>query len=361
MQDLVTEAGSDKPEALEKVFTRMRWSPKYISPLVDTPIARMIRGRCSTGQPLQTLIGATCCSHAQMVCDQVKTMFPELRIDWVGTGLNGRTDLENKAILQKFCPDKVDGKRRPQDVRLDVLVHVGMAGEGLDTIYVSEIVHLNPANKNNSNDQENGRGARYLPDVMATVNVETGSDYAEEYLGRMVELAFDSEDPTDDEPAKETEERSDEIPELPDDPMILILDVECIDINTGEVERMTRALSQASGLGIDSPEVEAKALALYKQMRREESERFNDRSSVEQLDQQVQNALSVVARRVARKICPGRSDKQLIGDIRKRINTKKKRSIGGIERDVQILRRHWDWLVALDREVKNQEVPSWLA
>jgi len=361
MQDLVTEAGSDKPEALEKVFTRMRWSPKYISPLVDTPIARMIRGRCSTGQPLQTLIGATCCSHAQMVCDQVKTMFPELRIDWVGTGLNGRTDSENKAILQKFCPEKVDGRRRPQDVRLDVLVHVGMAGEGLDTIYVSEIVHLNPANKNNSNDQENGRGARYLPDVMATVNVETGSDYAEEYLGRRIELAFDSEDPTDDEPAKETEERSDEIPELPDEPMILILDVECIDINTGEVERMTKALSQVSGLEIDSPEVEAKALALYKQMRREESERFNDRSSVEQLDQQVQNALSVVARRVARKICPGRSDKQLIGDIRKRINTKKKRSIGGIERDVQTLRRHWDWLVALDREVKNQEVPSWLA
>ena len=361
MQDLVTEAGSDKPEALEKVFTRMRWSPKYISPLVDTPIARMIRERCSTGQPLQTLIGATCCSHARMVCDQVKTMFPELRIDWVGTGLNGRSDSENEAILQKFCPEKVDGKRRPQDVRLDVLVHVGMAGEGLDTIYVSEIVHLNPANKNNSNDQENGRGARYLPDVMATVNVETGSDYAEEYLGRWIELAFDSEDPTDDEPAKETEERSDEIPELPDEPMILILDVECIDINTGEVQRMTKALSQASGLGIDSPEVEAKALALYKQMRREESERFNDRSSVEQWDQQVQNALSTVARRVARKMCPGRSDKQLIGDIRKRINTKKKRSIGGIEKDVQILRRHWDWLVALDREVKNQEVPSWLA
>ena len=361
MQDLVTEAGSDKPEALEKVFTRMRWSPKYISPLVDTPIARMIRERCSTGQPLQTLIGATCCSHARMVCDQVKTMFPELRIDWVGTGLNGRSDSENEAILQKFCPEKVDGKRRPQDVRLDVLVHVGMAGEGLDTIYVSEIVHLNPANKNNSNDQENGRGARYLPDVMATVNVETGSDYAEEYLGRWIELAFDSEDPTDDEPAKETEECSDEIPELPDEPMILILDVECIDINTGEVERMTRALSQASGLGIDSPEVEAKALALYKHMRREESERFNDRSSVEQWDQQVQNALSTVARRVARKMCPGRSDKQLIGDIRKRINTKKKRSIGGIEKDVQTLRRHWDWLVALDREVKNQEVPSWLA
>ena len=362
MQDLVSEAESDKPEALERVFSRMRWSPKYISPLVDTPIARMIRERCATGQPLQTLIGATCCSHAQMVCDQVKTMFPELRVDWVGTGLNGRSEGENKAILRKFCPDKVDGKRRPEDVRLDVLVHVGMAGEGLDTIYVSEIVHLNPANKNNSNDQENGRGARYLPDVMATVNVETGSDYAEQYLGRLIELAFDSEDPTDDEPADdEPNDRDDEIPELPDEPMILILDVECIDINTGDVERMAEAVSAASGLSIDSPEVEAKALSLYRQMRREDAERFNERSTVEQWDQQVQNALSTVARRVAKKMSPGRSDKNLIGDIRKRINTKKKRSIGGIEKDVQTLKRHWNWLVELDREVAQKEVPAWLA
>lgn len=361
MQDLIDQAKSEKPEALEKVFSQMRWSPKYISPLVDTPIARMIRQRCS-GQPLQTLIGATCCSHAAMVCDQVKTMFPELRIDWVGTGINGRSDGENKAILRKFCPDKIDGKRRPQDVRLDVLVHVGMAGEGLDTIYVSEVVHLNAANKNNSNDQENGRGARFLPGVMATINVETGSDYAEKYLGRMIEMSFDSENPTEEEPAEDDAiDRTDDIPELPEEPNIQILDVECIDINTGEVKRMAQAFSEASGRSLDDPEVEAKALAFYQQMRRKDAEQFNERSTVEQWKQQVENALSTVARRVARKLSPGRSDKALIGDIRKRINTRKKRTIGAIDKDVTTLRSHWNWLRDLDHEVCQKEVPAWLA
>ena len=361
MQDLIDQAKSEKPAALEKVFSQMRWSPKYISPLVDTPIARMIRQRCS-GQPLQTLIGATCCSHAAMVCDQVKTMFPELRIDWVGTGINGRSDGENKAILRKFCPDKIDGKRRPQDVRLDVLVHVGMAGEGLDTIYVSEVVHLNAANKNNSNDQENGRGARFLPGVMATINVETGSDYAEKYLGRMIEMSFDSENPTEEEPAEDDAiDRTDDIPELPEEPNIQILDVECIDINTGEVKRMAQAFSEASGRSLDDPEVEAKALAFYQQMRRKDAEQFNERSTVEQWKQQVENALSTVARRVARKLSPGRSDKALIGDIRKRINTRKKRTIGAIDKDVTTLRSHWNWLRDLDHEVCQKEVPAWLA
>lgn len=81
-------------------------------------------------------------------------MFPELSVEWVGTGSNGRSDKDNRDILRRFCPPKVDGKRRKQDIDLDVLVHVGMAGEGLDTVFVSEVIHLNPANRNNSNDQK---------------------------------------------------------------------------------------------------------------------------------------------------------------------------------------------------------------
>ena len=76
--------------------------------------------------------------------------------------------------------------------------------------------------------------------------------------------------------------------------------------------------------------------------------------------EQVENALSTVARRVARRLSPGRPDKAFYGDIRKRINTKKKRAIGAIEKDVATLRRHWYWLRDLDHEVCQQEVPAWL-
>ena len=363
--EIVKAAGGDSQEALERVFKKMRWSPKYISPLVDTPITRMLRERLATGHRLQALIGAFCCSHAQLVCEQVQAMFPELKVDWVGTGSNGRSDLENRNVLNKFCPPKKDGKRDSTNIKLDVLVHVGMAGEGLDTVYVSEVIHLNPANKNNSNDQENGRAARYLSDVMAYINVETGSDYAcEEYLGRGIEKAFDM---SPEEAAKDDSEPTDideikEWPELPEEPEIDIYDVTCIQINTGEVERMEEAISQTTGLSLEDPKVKKAAIDYYLEMRRKEAEHFNDRSTVEQWKAAVEQALSYVSRRVIKEMIPGASrvDRSLSGDIRKRINTRKKRALGPVDKDVALLKRHYNWLKQLEADLIEGGIPQWL-
>lgn len=363
-QELTDKAGDSSPEALERVFREMRWSPKYISPLVDVPISRMLRERISTGYKLQTLIGAFCCSHAQLVCEQVKAMFPELTVDWVGTGTNGRSDNENRAVLKRFCPPKRDGKRHQSDIKLDVLVHVGMAGEGLDTVYVSEVVHLNPANRNNSNDQENGRAARFLPGVMGCINVESGSDYAVDFIGRLVEVAFDTPpgEAPDDDDIETTETDNSDLPELPDEPSIQIVDCECIQINTGEVQRMAQALSEVSGVTLDDPTLQDKALELYKRMRRQEAEQFNDRACVEQWGEAVTNALSVVTRRALQKMTmPGvRVDGSMVGDIKRRINSRKKRALGAVDKDVNILRLHYNWLKELESQLIGEGLPSWL-
>jgi len=365
-QELADRAGDSSPEALERVFRQMRWSPKYIDPLVDVPISRMIRERLTTGHKLQALIGAFCCSHAQLVCEQVRGMLPELSVDWVGTGTNGRSDAENRQVLARFCPPKRDGKRHPADIKLDILVHVGMAGEGLDTVYVSEVIHLNPANKNNSNDQENGRAARYLPGVTGRINVESGTDYARSFLGRAIELAFDTPhgeipDLTDEDPP---EYEPTDPPELPDEPNIRIVDCECIEINTGdpEVQRMAQALSDVSGVSLDDPTLQGKALEIYKRMRREESERFNDRANVEQWSEAVNNALGALSRRaIALMLAPGvRPDKGLAGDVRKRINSRKKRALGAVDKDIANLRRHYGWLKELEQRLIGEGLPSWL-
>jgi superfamily II DNA or RNA helicase len=363
--ELIDKADGDSPEALERVFQKMRWSPKYISPLVDTPITRMLQHRLQTGYRLQALIGAFCCSHAQLVAEQVQAMFPELKVDWVGTGANGRSDAENRRVLEKFCPPKKDGKRDPKDIKIDVLVHVGMAGEGLDTIYVSEVIHLNPANKNNSNDQENGRGARFLPDVMAYISVETGSDYAcPEYIGRGIEKAFDM---TPEEAAEDDSEPTDvdddgDWPELPEEPEIDIYDVTCIQINTGEVARMEEAVSRATGFDMSDPRVKDAAIRYYREMRQAEAEQFNDRSTVEQWKSAVEQALGYVSRRVIKQMMPGASrvDRSLIGDIRKRINSRKKRALGAIDKDVVLLKRHYTWLKELESDLIEGGIPQWL-
>lgn len=367
--DIIEKAGSDRPEALEKIFKDVRFMSKYISPLVDTPITRMQRERLRTGLPLQTLVGALCCSHANQVCDQIRGMFPELRVDWVGTGPSGRSDAENKRILQKFCPPKKDGKRNPRDIKLDVLVHVGMAGEGLDTVYVSEVIHLNPANKNNSNDQENGRAARFLDGVVGCINVETGSDYScEEYIGRGIEKAFDmspSEAALDNEEPTEIIERDLIDSFIPDVSSIQIHDIECIEINTGEIEIMGKAADR-EGLFRELSEEERyqQLVSAYKRMKTEQNERFNARDQVELWSNSVQQALGVVARRVIRMMVKDpavtRTDKSLAGDIRKRINGRKKYALGSVERDVEQLKRHYSWLKQLETELVEGGIPSWL-
>lgn len=369
-QDLADMAEDTSLEAVERVFRQMRWSPRYISPLVDVPISRMIRNRIVTGHRLQALVGAFCCSHAQLVCEQIKAMFPELSVDWVGTGSNGRPDNENKNVLRRFCPPKVDGKRRKQDIDLDVLVHVGMAGEGLDTVFVSEVIHLNPANRNNSNDQENGRAARWLADangqpVKGYINCESGTDYGKDWLGRKIEQAFDAVpgEPAEDEEDEPTEAGPDsDLPELPEEPSIQIIDCECTRIDTGEVQHMANALHQVSGVALDDPALQDKALELYLKHRRQSAEASNDRSRIEQWKEAVSGALSLVARRTALMLtAPGaRMDKGLIGDVKKRINSRKKKFLGAVDADTELLAKHYNWLKALEKQLISEGLPSWL-
>jgi superfamily II DNA or RNA helicase len=373
-QDLADMTDDASPEAIERVFRQMRWSPKYISPLVDVPISRMIRSRIATGQRLQALVGAFCCSHAQLVCEQIRAMFPELSVDWVGTGTNGRSDKENRDVLRRFCPPKVDGKRRKQDIGLDVLVHVGMAGEGLDTVFVSEVIHLNPANRNNSNDQENGRAARWLATsngepIRGYINVESGTDYGKDWLGRKIELAFDAPPGTkvEDDGEDETPEPStdDDLPELPDEPSIEIIDCECTEIKTGElveIQHMAEALHEVSGVSLDDQKLQDKAVELYLRRRKQVAEASNERSIIEQWKEAVSGALSLVARRAAVMMtAPGaRMDKGLIGDVKKRINSQKKRYLGAVDADVDLLSKHYNWLKNLEQQMLREGLPSWL-
>ena len=368
------EAGSDSADAIEKMRVRrkMRWSPKYVSPLVHDPIERMIRARIRTGLPLQVLIGAMCCSHAQIVCQQIKEMYPDLRIDWVGTGEYGRDDATNIEILKKFCPpkDESTGLRRHQDVELDILIHVAMAGEGLDSVYVVEIVHLNPANINNQNNQENGRASRFLEDLIGYVNVDSCSPYAQFTGDRIMDLM---DDPFAE--AKEPDEQKDFDlnDDLPDEPKIRELDVsiinmECIKIDMG-YPRYELVWQKHFNIDLSSmtEEERAKHLNMIKEdfykLRREEAEQNNQKSIIAQYEQQVQNALSSVAGLVFSKMAQAagaRLDKAIRGDVMKRINTKKKILLGGLERDAEVLNKHWHWLKSLYDEIKNKGIPSWL-
>lgn len=371
-EELYSEAGGDSASAVEKLLIdrKLRWSPKYISPLVTNPIDRMLSQRLRTGFRLQAIVGAMCVSHAELVCDQIRTTFPELRVEWVGTGTNGRTPEQNQKIIRQFAP--TDGS----DHTLDVLVHVGMAGEGLDTVYVSEVVHLNAANVNNSNNQENGRASRYLPGVIGHINFDACSGFAiNGYKGPFIMNAMDCQPPDEaDQVREELEERegdSDWI-ELPDEPEIRIVDVECTSIDSGDetVKLMAAVLVDSvqgfSRADLQNPDSEIWTFAIQgvRRMRREEAEELNEKSQVKQWQDSVESALRIVTSNAIKLSNKAgmRIQQSMFGDFKKRINARKKREIGSVQNTVESYRSHYQWLKRLESQMaSSKEVPSWLA
>lgn len=384
--EFVKDVGSCSPDAIQRhvIEKKMRWSPKYVSPLVSYPIDRMISERLKTGHKLQAIVGAMCVSHAEMVCKQIKTMYPELEVDWVGTGNNGRSPSENAEVLSRFCPKKDDhGRRQPT---LDILVHVGMAGEGLDSVNVSEVVHLNKAAINNSNNQENGRAARYLPGVVGNINFDSSSEYAKRefqnedgttivgYLGENIMDAMDNLPPTVKDPENPGEPG--EYEPMPDEPTIQIWNLELAHIDSGspEVRRMAHVLADhvaPSMYGIedfkkDLENPESKlyehAIQVCREMRDKECRESNERSQVFQTKDQVEMAVRKVTGLVI-AIYKGkqeRFEKSLPGDIKKKINMRKKFCIGEVKNDVETLVKHYKWVKALEQEIIKDGLPQWL-
>jgi hypothetical protein len=50
------------------------------------------------------------------------------------------------------------------------------------------------------------------------------------------------------------------------------------------------------------------------------------------------------------------------GEIKKKINIRKKQFFGAVENDLEVLKKHYGWCVALDRDLRErQSLPSWLS
>jgi superfamily II DNA or RNA helicase len=366
--ELAKEAGGSEPERIEKlrIKRKMRWSPKYVSPLIRNPIERMQLERCHHGN-LQMLVGAMCVSHAELVCQQIKGMFPELKVEWVGTGENGRPEEVNKDIVKRFCPEK-DASGRRGVPQLNVLVHVGIAGEGLDSTLVSEVIHLNNASLCNRRNQEAGRASRYLEGVVGHINFDSSSEYAP-YTGESIMDAMDEEPPQ----PEEGDPKDEPLRELPDEPYIQILNLELLSIDSGDrgVQRFLKVIETASVGGIDykilkadlgHPEWE-KIIDLYRKMRQHEADEFNQESRVTQWQEAVHAAVTAVTGRVIRMMVRNgvNIERSLAGDIKKRINTAKKRLFGEVRPDIEICRQHYHWLKQLEQEIIATGLPSWLS
>lgn len=373
-RDLVAAAGSDDPDKIEKlrIERKMRWAPKYASPLISVPLDRMRAERMTTGRKLQALFTAMCVSHAEYVCELIQDWYPELRVDWVGTGDFGRDPEINKAVIARFCPAKDSEGCRP-DPELDALVHVGIAGEGLDSILVSEVVHLATAGLNNRTNQINGRAARYLPGVTGHISFDASSELAaKKYIGEAIMDAMDEAPPKHKDSPPPDDPRP---PDPPDEPTIHIENINFVGIDSGDpgVQLFGRMMErdQPSKYNLDEmnrdPQDQrwSELLDGYRMMRQVEAEQRNDKAIMAQWIDQVNNLRGQVIGEVVRLLrAEGRFiDKFVAGEIGHRINDRKQRARGPFNkkiRHVDTAKAHWHWLRELYAELRQQGIPEWL-
>lgn len=377
--ELFREAGSMDPADIDKFMAsrQMKWSPKYISPLVLHPLERINDLFITKSIKAQMLVQAISCSHAKMVCEQIRAIIPKaVSVDWCGTGPNGRSQEENDDVIARFCPPK-DSVTDKRNWTLDILVNVGIASEGLDTNDVCEIVFLTSPSINNTTKQTIGRGARLHQRTakndqpLCTINVDSASDLAE-FIGEKIMHVFDvesaSEIETEDSDAAGLGAK--EYEPLPDDlPQVGVLDVTLVDIRKDPMFQGVMALTEkalrSSPLSEDDKarlmqnEVERQV----REFMRTRDERFNATAIEAQTREKVDAAVRKVAGMLVRRASDAglMVEKSAIGDLIRRINSQKKMALGAIDSaDVSDLERHWRWIKQIETQILNKETPSWL-
>lgn len=374
VSELVAEAGSS-PDNLEKWIAarKARWTPKYVSPLITHPVERLISLFADHGRRGQMVVYALCCSHARVVCEQIRALIPEgMTVDWVGTGINGRSDDENRQVLERFCPpkDKATG-RRPWT--LHICVSVGMTGEGLDVCDATECVFLNSTKIHNTSKQQIGRLSRVMRgyDGEGHINVDAGSPWAR-HFGRKVMKAIDaangevddSDDGTDADDGDDEDDLKDYKP-IPVGSLVDVTDVTLVDIQSDPEYIFIKAAVKEQGIarGLDEAEadrVAADAALRYKQ-------RSDQRFSTTYQQAEARDRLHARTRKVAGLalrlgLRRGRvMTREMPGEYMKRINTAKRGALGAVEASTpEELERHNDWVRNLEAELLRGDFPSWM-
>jgi hypothetical protein len=165
LREEINTEGIDEWEARKQ----LRYLTKYCSPIIGHGLAELnyLRNRAPRNAQPVMLVYAFSCAHAQSLCRIIGGAAPGLRVDWAGTGPNGRLDAENDKIIDAF-------KRGD----LDVLVQVNIASEGFNCPAICVILDLSLTGFSPQKLQAYGRGTRWYFDLPLTIFIPTDSNMA---------------------------------------------------------------------------------------------------------------------------------------------------------------------------------------
>lgn len=370
----------DAPNKLDKVMAkkRMKFSSKYVSPMITRAIDRLENLRLY-GIKGQMLVQAMSCFHAECLCAQIKALLPgDMRVDWVGTGEDGRTDDDNRRIVEReFCPPKDDTGRRPWT--LDVLVNVGIASEGLDCVDVTEVVFCTSPTANPTTLQTIGRAARTMKlepgqeQPTAYISVDTSSPLRR-YPGDMVQALFD--DPKAAPKPPNTNSNNNDNTPVPYTPLPEHLYDGHIDVTwqsvlddpvfQASVDELAEKRPAAAALYSDRDALAMAMAEIEAEKRQQQAEKDLHITSELRHKEKRSKVNSAVSRVAALALEQGsktlRPAKERKEELFRRINGRKKSALGPLGKDTPFkdIDLHYNWVRDLEQRILTQGVPSWL-
>lgn len=337
----------------------LRYSSKYVLPIVHEPINRLIEKRIRFSKPVQMLVRAMTCDHAAVVCEQVRAVAGDLRVDWIGTGPNGRTDFENEQIKRKFCPPKDKAGNRPAP-DLDVLVQVGMADEGFDSILVAEIVDLAIVTLNgaaNRTKQFYKRGTRFVTDGL-DLHINVGTDHPIAGEGDIEDWIDSCRPISAKEPIDGGERPEPGDWDFPDEDWFISQE-ELTDCQLKEIIVDPR-FQQVVKNECDFEPTDEQVKNWFRKAMRMQAEEDQEELSLSQMRSKLDQLAGKVAYSVVKQ--SGEFEKSALNDTKKRINGRMRRAFG--ERKAMLkdeLMQAFNWLKGVHESVQDGDCPVWLS
>jgi hypothetical protein len=234
-------------------------------------------------------------------------------------------------------------------------------------------VFLSNASISNRALQIIGRAARILSgNVIGNVNFDSSSEFAKKgYIGNAIMDAMDLAAPQKPEEGDPPREGDGDIDDLPDEPAVQLANVELLNIDSGDysVQSTGRTMAALWPRDFDYSELSRdqnhpkweQVIAFHCTMKTVQAREFNDKAILGQWSEAVETAVGQCTRRIIRLMVQQDLpiEQTLRGSIRRAINYRKKLFLGEKQKDLEVLKQHYNWCKALERDIKEKGIPAW--
>jgi superfamily II DNA or RNA helicase len=350
-----------------EIKKEVRYHSKYISESLLNAVSKLEELNTEHPGEHKMLVFALGVRHAQSICDQIQSVAPQLKADWIGTisldkegRQHGRSDVENDSVLARFKKGEVQ-----------VLVQVRKAAEGFNDVRCSVLLFLNMLGESVLLQQAVGRGLRRnyaIPENMDRCHVFVSHDHpGVEYLKALAdELADHSEESVVDERPGAGGTGG---PTIYDIPEFFIVDAsfsgEELYFPLGDtaisqskaLQRVRDAVPQLNGHSDDA------ALQLIRQAFGVEPQRLPMTERIDRAKERVTKAVGTLASNVVRIRADrsgGTFPKSILGDTCKAIHRRWKSKNAGNGHDAMTmdeLERKYSWVQELNTSIRSSADP----